>query len=173
MEFCCPKTIEFATVFPLWQEAFGDSEDTVRQYLSAIRPHARLFLCTEENTPLSMLFAVEEQVLGHKIAYIYAVATKKSHQGQGLGAKLLFFAEEQLKKDFAACILCPAEPSLTAYYARLGYAPWSAAGIDAGNENVVPDAIRKLHHSPEIVFAMAKIFNPSFPKTGTFRYHMG
>lgn len=173
MDFFSPRSYDIDLVFPLWNEAFGDSRKTVETYLTAITPYSQLFLCTDENVPVSMLFAVKETVSSFKIAYIYAVSTAKSYRNQGLAAKLLSFAEEKLKDQVSACILCPAEPSLAAYYARLGYAPWSAANTDLGNENVVPEEIKNLHENPQPVFTMAKIFDPNFPKTGTFRCEMG
>lgn len=167
-----PATAE--PILPLWQEAFGDSEETVLSIVRAIAPHSRLFLAKDGNVPVSMLFAVTEQVAGLPVSYIYAVATKKSHRGRGLASKLLAFAEEHLKSEgISACLLSPAEDSLISYYARLGYSLWSAAGRDVGNENTVPASVRSLHESHESVLAMAKIFDPQFPKNGTFRYAMG
>ena len=173
MDFFSPKSYDIDLIFPLWNEAFGDSRRVVETYLAAIKPYSQLFLCADEKVPVSMLFAVKETVSSFEIAYIYAVATAKSHRNQGLAAKLLSFAEETLKNQVAACILCPAEPSLAAYYARLGYAPWSAAGRELGRENIVPEEIKNLHKNPRPVFTMAKIFDSNFPKTGTFRYEMG
>lgn len=173
MEFLVmPPSAEL--VLPLWQEAFGDSQETVCAIVRAIEKHSKLFLAKDGNVPVSMLFAVRERVGEHTISYIYAVATKKSHRGQGLAAKLLSFAEQHLQDEgVSACLLSPAEQSLIAYYARLGYSLWSAAGRDVGNENTAPAAIRNLHESHESVLAMAKIFDPQFPKNGTFRYAMG
>ena len=173
MYFFSPQNYDVDLIFPLWHEAFGDSRQVVETYLAAIKPYSQLFLCADGNVPVSMLFAVKEQVSSFEIAYIYAVATAKSYRNQGLAAKLLAFAEETLKNQVAACILCPAAPSLAAYYARMGYAPWSAADRDLGNENSVPEEIKNLHKNPRPVFTMAKIFDPNFPKTGTFRYEMG
>ena len=174
MEIRALKNPDFDSIFPLWQEAFGDSRPTAQRYFTAIVPYSTLFVILDENIPVSMLYSVEEQVSSHKISYIYAVATAKSHRGQGLAAKLLAFAEDSAREAGAsACILCPAEPSLAAYYGRLGYESWSAAGKICGEGNTVPDAIRTLDGSETPVFAMAKIFDPSFPKIGTFRYSMG
>ena len=168
-----PKNPDFDAIYPLWNEAFGDSRTTAKRYFDAILPHSTLFLIMDENIPVSMLFSVEEQVLHHKISYIYAVATAKTHRGQGLATALLSFAEEASRNSgHAACLLCPATPELGTFYARFGYQTWSQRDFLQGPENQVPASIRTLHTAATPTFAMAKIFRPDFPSAGTFRYPM-
>lgn len=112
-----------ADMFPLWNEAFGDSRETVQAFLTAI-PHTP-FYAAEDGQILSMLFAVPQMVGQCKAAYLYAVATAKKARGRGLAASLLRHAEGVLKQDgFSACLLSPAEPSLAGWYMRQGYENW-------------------------------------------------
>ena len=125
MEYRILLPTEYPHLLPLWQEAFGDSPDTVRAVLAALGEDAKCF-AAEDGALCSMLFAVPQAVGTHPVAYIYAVATKRSHRGQGLAAALLSRAEAWAKtQGFHALLLCPATESLCSYYAKQGYRPWS------------------------------------------------
>ena len=71
------------------------------------------------NIPLHVL----PQVLSPDLpaAYVYAVATRKSHRGQGLCRKLMAFAENDLRSRFRCAVLTPGEPELFRFYEKLGY----------------------------------------------------
>lgn len=131
MEIRLLPPTEYDRLLPLWQEAFGDGEPTVRAVLSAIAD-ADCFVLEENGAVVSMLFSVPQTVGTHPIAYIYAVATAKTHRRQGLAARLLAYAEDVAQHAGRhACLLCPADENLSQYYEKLGYAPWSSAKAPA------------------------------------------
>ena len=101
MKIDFPLPCQQEELIALWQEAFGDSRDTVTAFLTTV-PN-RPFFAVEDGRLLSMLFAVPQTAAGHKAAYLYALATAQRARGQGLAAQLLHHAEEALKQDgFAA-----------------------------------------------------------------------
>ena len=106
----------------LWQEAFGDSPKAVTYFFESF-PNCISYVSDEGGEITSMVHALP-QVLSPNTpaAYVYAVATLKSHRGKGLCRKLMAFAEADLqKRDFGCAVLTPGEQSLFDFYERLGY----------------------------------------------------
>ena len=114
---------DMPAIASLWQEAFGEPAQAVSSFFDAF-PGCLSYVAVEDGTVVSMVHALP-QVLSPDIpaAYIYAVATLQSHRGRGLCARLMAFAETDLQqRGFSCCVLTPGEPSLFAFYDRLGYA---------------------------------------------------
>ena len=109
-------------ILALWGEAFGDSPEAVTDFFEAF-PGCISYVAEEDGVITSMVHALS-QVLSPDIpaAYIYAVATLRSHRGRGLCRALMAFAEADLaSRGFACCVLTPGEPGLFDYYEGLGY----------------------------------------------------
>ena len=106
----------------LWQEAFGDSEETLDNFsATGFSPDRCHYLC-DGDTPVSALYWFDCQLQGKKLAYIYAVATLESHRGQGLAQRLMAETHEILKtQGYAGAILVPGEKDLFPFYEKLGY----------------------------------------------------
>ena len=105
----------------LWQEAFGDSNATVEAFFATGFSPDRHHCIVENGIPVSALYWFDCQLDGQKLAYIYAVATLKSHRGKGLAHKLMEQTHEILKnKGYAGAILVPAN-GLFPFYEQLGY----------------------------------------------------
>lgn len=128
----------------LWQEAFGDSDETIKDFFATgFSPDRYHYIC-DGDTPVSALYWFDCQLAGQKIAYIYALATLKSHRGQGLAHRLLSETHKLLKKKgYAGAVLVPAE-GLFPFYEEIGYR--AATRIDrficqAGGE---PVALREI-----------------------------
>ena len=73
-----------------------------------------------------MLFALPQTIVKGekqlKAAYLYAVATKKEHRGQGYCRAVMAYAEKELRKRYVeALLLSPATQDLADFYARLGF----------------------------------------------------
>ncbi|MCF0142791.1 MAG: GNAT family N-acetyltransferase [Parasporobacterium sp.] len=135
---------DLSDIVTLWQEAFGDEENYIREYLG---------FCTVENAlgetwlnetilairrdrrVVSMGSFLEGFVTGLPdrdnsdatspipVRYAYAVATALSHRNQGLFTRLMNFA-----RDFYNCpiILRPETESLKDLYSSLGFVDASA-----------------------------------------------
>lgn len=109
-------------ILSLWQEAFGDSPEAAAFFFRSF-PDCVSYVAEAEGEIVSMVHALP-QLLSPQIpaAYLYAVATRKTHRGRGLCRELMAFAEQDLRsRGFACCVLTPGEPSLFSYYDRLGY----------------------------------------------------
>jgi len=105
----------------LWQEAFGDSEEMLDGFAATGFSPNRFHCICEKEIPVSALYWFDCQLDGYKLAYIYAVATLKSHQGQGLAKQLMTETHEILKeKGYDGAILVPAS-GLFPFYEKLGY----------------------------------------------------
>ena len=106
----------------LWQEAFGDSEETLDNFFASCYSPDRCLCICEDGIPVSALYWFDCELCGYKLAYVYAVATLKSHRGKGLARQLMEQTHETLKNQgYAGAILVPGEQSLFSYYERLGY----------------------------------------------------
>lgn len=105
----------------LWQEAFGDSEETIKDFFAIGFSPDRYHYISDGDTPVSALYWFDCQLAGQKIAYIYALATLKSHRGQGLAHRLLLETHKILKKKgYAGAVLVPGE-GLFPFYEEIGY----------------------------------------------------
>ena len=108
-------------ILDLWAEAFGDSQEAVSHFFCSF-PDCISYAAEEDGQILSMVHALP-QILSPDIpaAYLYAVATRRSHRGRGICKALLAFAEEDLKARFRCAVLTPGEPELFRFYEKLGY----------------------------------------------------
>lgn len=120
--------ISFATkehkngIISLWQEAFGDSEEVILDYMNALYTPDNMIVYTEGEKVVGMASMIAISCKEKKGRYIYAVATAKSHRGRGICRKLMGFAEETAKKRGESfLILVPAEESLFEFYGKMGY----------------------------------------------------
>ena len=106
----------------LWQEAFGDTEETLDKFFATGFSPDRFHCICEAGHPVSALYRFDCEVSGKRLAYLYAMATLKSHRGKGLARQLLGETHQKLKeKGYAGAILVPGEPSLFAFYEKIGY----------------------------------------------------
>lgn len=106
----------------LWQEAFGDPAETVDAFFATGFSEDRHHCILEDGVPVSALYWFDCELDDRKLAYIYAVATKKSHRGKGLARQLMNETHKILKnRGYTGAILVPGEESLFAYYEKLGY----------------------------------------------------
>ena len=143
----------------LWQEAFDEPEDFTDLFFSVGFSPDRCHCIRDMDIPVSALYWFDCHVNGRKLAYIYGVATLKTHQGKGLAGKLMAQTHEILRQQgYAGAILVPAGQSLFDYYRRFGYETatfTTRLTCDAGD---TPVALRKI--SPEEYVRSAPKFLP-------------
>ncbi len=106
----------------IWKEAFGDSDAFLNTFFETGFAYDRCQCVFQENEPVAAVYLFPCSWKGKKVAYLYALAVKKSHQKQGLSRLLLTDTHAKLRQDgFAGVIMEPATDSLRTYYERLGY----------------------------------------------------
>jgi len=106
----------------LWQQAFGDSDAVLDAFFAAGFSPDRCNMLLVDDLPVSALYWFDCRLGGHRLAYIYAVATLKSHRGKGLARRLMEETHRLLAaRGYAGAILVPGTLRLFAFYRRLGY----------------------------------------------------
>ncbi|MDD6728903.1 MAG: GNAT family N-acetyltransferase [Eubacteriales bacterium] len=110
-------TRDYEQIIPLWQEAFGDSEDDVLFFLNGCKNKKCLGYYKGERL-VSMMFLVDCLCDGKNMKYIYAASTLKSEQGKGYMSKLLDYC----RKNAGSFCLVPADESLVTFYEKRGMA---------------------------------------------------
>jgi len=106
----------------LWTEAFGDTDDFLDLFYNSAFSENRCRCITLDDKVISALYWFDCYLDTHKIAYVYAVATSKSHRGQGFGHKLMEDTHSHLKSlGYEGVLLVPGSESLFQYYAGMEY----------------------------------------------------
>lgn len=106
----------------LWKEAFGDTDDFLDIFFHRAFSYDRCRCVSIDGEVVSALYWFDCTWQEKKLAYIYAVATAKSHKGKGLCRALMESSHRQLQKDgYDGAILCPQNEGLFAMYGKFGY----------------------------------------------------
>ena len=117
-------TADIPRLQQLWAEAFEESPETLRVFFCSYFSPDRYHCITEKDIPVSALYWFDCALNGSKFAYIYAVATLKSHRGKGYARQLLEQTREILiQKGYAGAILVPANEGLFSFYGQAGFLP--------------------------------------------------
>lgn len=113
----------------LWKQAFGDTDAEIDAFFHTGFSENRCLCATTNGQVAAALYWFDCTVWNNKVAYLYAIATEKSFQRQGIAGKLIGFAHQHLKTTgYSGAILVPAEGSLFAFYKRLGYTAFGSIG---------------------------------------------
>jgi len=129
----------------LWQEAFGDPDAFTDLFFTKGYSPERCHCIIENGVPVSALYWFDCELKGHKIAYIYGVATLKSHRGKGLAGQLLEQAHSLLRqRGYAGAILVPRGASLFDFYRKFGYETAVTATEFSCQAGDFPVAIRQI-----------------------------
>lgn len=127
-EYRAAREPDRAALERIWLASFPyDTPADVAAFFDSGFSPEQAVVCTIEEQPVSMAFLLPTKVaLSQNVVipagYIYAAATLPTFRGQGLFASLLKTAHRMAwEAGMRATLLRPAEPSLEAYYARLGY----------------------------------------------------
>lgn len=113
----------------LWQEAFGDSFEFIEGFFCTAYSPARCRCVTIGGEVAAVLYWLDTEYDGQRFAYIYAVATKKSHRGKGLCRLLMEDTHTHLLgRGYAGALLVPQSQSLRDLYRKLGYEECTTIG---------------------------------------------
>ena len=112
----------------LWQEAFGDTKETIQQFFDACFLKHTALLAELEGEPVSALYLLDTTLQNgaetYALSYVYAAATRTAARGKGVMTALLEFAKRQATlQGTDALYLVPADKTLYTYYGSRGYAP--------------------------------------------------
>ncbi len=117
-----PTLSQIPQLRSLWKEAFGDTDAFLDIFFHRAFSPDRCRCLTRDGQVLAALYWFDCDYQGKKMAYLYAVATAKSHRGQGLCKALLANTHAHLKKaGYLGCLLCPQSDSLFSMYGKSGY----------------------------------------------------
>lgn len=113
------------TLKEIWQEAFGDSRAyTDFVYANLFTPDNTL-VWVEDNHPVAMMTLLPATI--HTAAglcaarYVYGVATRRTHRGQGLSSALIRYANDLADQRDEAMVLVPSDSGLFEFYQKNGY----------------------------------------------------
>lgn len=107
----------------LWQEAFGDTEDYLDGFFYHVFSSDRCRCVTVGDQVTAALYWLDCRANQRPMAYLYAIATAKSHRGKGLCRALMADTHSLLQDlGYAGCLLVPGHHGLFRMYRDMGYA---------------------------------------------------
>jgi len=117
-----PTVSQYPGLKSLWAEAFGDEESFIELFFATGFSPDRCRCITENGQPSAALYWFDCEADSGKLAYLYAIATAKAHQGKGLCRKLMEDTHALLKEQgYIGALLVPAGPDLFTMYGKMGY----------------------------------------------------
>lgn len=124
-----PKPGHRIALRTLWKEAFGDSDKFLDTFEKTAFSPDRCRCISEGDEILAALYWFDCSLHGHRLAYLYAVATAKTHRGKGLCRTLMENTHAHLKTlGYVGVLLVPGESHLFGFYEKLGYRTCSNIG---------------------------------------------
>ena len=106
----------------LWKQAFGDPDSFLDIFFTTAYAAERCRYLTVDGRLAAALYWFDCAIDGRKLAYLYAVATDKDFQRQGLCRQLMAGTHEQLRaQGYSGTILVPGSQELFRFYEKLGY----------------------------------------------------
>lgn len=122
MEINSPTPEQITQLRSLWKEAFNDPDTFIDIFFSSAFSPLRARCVTSQGNIAAALYWFDCEWNNKKIAYIYAVATAKSHRGQGLCHRLMEDTHRHLKAHgYAGAVLVPGGTELFEFYSKMGY----------------------------------------------------
>ena len=114
----------------LWKEAFEDTDAFLDGFFEYGFSDRRCRCIFDGDVPVSVLYWFEAAYQNQRFAYLYAVATAKSHRGRGLFSALLEDTKKILTESgFDGILLHPATESLGKMYGKLGFFPCTTVDV--------------------------------------------
>lgn len=121
MKIRTPHTEDIPELKALWKEAFFDTDEYIDVFFDTAYSESRC-LIAEENGVAAMLYWFDASYLDTRVAYFYAIATKITHRGKGICARLMDEAHKRLKDlGYSYAMLVPGSKGLFDFYKKLGY----------------------------------------------------
>lgn len=106
----------------LWQEAFGDTDSFLDTFFGTAYSIDRARCVKINGEIVAALYWFDCEHGGGRVAYLYAIATKKAFRGRGFSSLLIKNTHKVLEDlGYVGALLVPSEESLFGFYRRLGY----------------------------------------------------
>ncbi len=119
MKIKAPHQAHIPQLKQLWQQAFHERMDS---FLDTAFSNDRCLIAEKEGQVAAALHWFDLDYQGHRLAYLYAIATDQAHQRQGIGKALIQAAHQHLKTlGYDGTILVPATKTLFSFYHHCGY----------------------------------------------------
>ncbi len=154
-----PRPGQLPQLKALWAEAFGDTAAFIDSFFSSAYASSRCMCIWEGSEVIAAAYWLNGSYEQGKLAYIYAVATAKKHQGKGLCHKLMAAIHDTLtQQGYAGAVLVPGSPSLSRLYQGMGYAFFG--GIEALSCAAAEESTPLRHLSPMEYVRLRQRFLP-------------
>ena len=153
-----PKMEQNPALRQLWQEAFGDSDAFLDTFFETAFSSNRC-LCVTDGEPVAAVYWFSCRWAGEKIAYLYALAVKKSHRRRGLARTLVEETVKRLKAEGCrGAVLVPGEPELFEMYRKMGFSHTLTVDVFEAEAGQAPAPLRKA--TPGVYAALRKTLLP-------------
>lgn len=120
-----PTPEDVASLRLLWKEAFGDTDAFLDKFFGVGFSANRCRLLSVDGQLAAVLYWFDCSWNEEKVAYLYAVATAKDKQGNGLCRTLMTDTHKHLKAlGYAGAALVPGNEGLFSLYGKFGYQPF-------------------------------------------------
>ncbi len=122
MQIDRPTPSQLPGLRQLWQEAFGDDDRFLDAFFATGYSPNRCRCVTLDGHLAAAVYWFDCTWQNKRVAYIYALAVRESHRGQGLAHSLMAHVEGLLKRqNYAGVLLVPGTEALFAFYGKMGY----------------------------------------------------
>ena len=122
MNIRTPELTDLPALQGLWQEAFGDTLEFIDTFFKTAFDCKRCFCVVDKNAVIAALYWFDCEYQGQPVAYLYAIATAETYQGQGLCHRLMEHTHRYLQKSgYLGAVLVPGNASLFQFYQSMGY----------------------------------------------------
>lgn len=122
IEFRPSRPDDIPALRQLWKDCFEDTDTFLDLFFTLAYAPRRSLILTEHGDLLGAAYWFDCSMGERKLAYLYAIAIAPSHQGRGLGTKLMEAVHAALEEGgYDAALLVPGDEGLRRFYAKLGY----------------------------------------------------
>ena len=113
----------------LWSSTFGDPPEYVDAFYDIFGDDIMGYAVVDEDGAVCSALTCHlcGEYDGRPVYVSYAICTREDMRGMGLAAELTSFVRDEVIGAGGISVVSPAEPSLIAYYERLGYEPYFLA----------------------------------------------
>ena len=145
MTIDAPQDIQIPALRGLWKQAFGDSDAFLDSFFATGYAPERCRILALTDRLVAALYWFDCEWEGHRLAYLYAVATDEAFQGRGLCRALMADTHRHLNAlGYKGAVLVPGSESLFRLYEKLGYRTCSTVREFTCPAAAEPIALRKL-----------------------------